>query len=34
VLSSKERMREWLEDRGDALTPEPSQVSLATAVME
>jgi len=32
-LRSKARFREWLRDRGEVLTPEPSQVSIETAVM-
>jgi hypothetical protein len=32
--SSKARMYEWLRDTGRTFTPEPSQVSLSTAVME
>jgi hypothetical protein len=33
VLSDKERMRNWLEVRGEAFTPRDRQVSLQTAVM-
>jgi len=33
VMSSEERMRNWLEDRGMAFMPEVRQVSIQTAVM-